>query len=183
MAAPRRWFLVAALAAVAAAALVLASRFRAGGAPAVAVGEEAPDFAARTVFGEPELRSLSDYEGYLLLVNVWATWCTPCREEMPSIQRLYREYRDHGLRVVAVSVDDAGQQESIREFVEEFDLTFDILHDDAGAILDTFQMLGLPGTYLIDPEGRIRDKVIGGADWYSAEKRALVERWLPGETS
>ncbi|MBI4540803.1 MAG: TlpA family protein disulfide reductase [Gemmatimonadetes bacterium] len=180
MRAPRNWVLMGAVVAGGAAAFAAAS-LRQGGPPVVAVGERAPHFAARTVLGEPAMRSLDEYRGYLVLLNVWATWCTPCQEEMPSIERLYQKYRDRGLRVAAVSVDDAGQEGSIRQFVEQFGLTFDILHDDTGAIFDTFQMLGLPETYLIDAEGRIRDRAIGGADWYSDEKRALVEKWLPGE--
>ncbi|MBI4520214.1 MAG: TlpA family protein disulfide reductase [Gemmatimonadetes bacterium] len=176
----RGWLWAGGIVAGGIATLVVAVSLRQGSAP-IAIGERAPDFAARVVIGEGETRSLDDYEGSLVLLNVWATWCMPCQKEMPSIQRLYDAYGDRGLRVVAVSVDDGGQREAIRQFVAEFGLTFDILHDDTGAVFETFQLLGLPETFLIDPEGRIRDRVIGGADWYSEQKRALVEQWLPAE--
>jgi len=99
----RRWLGVAVvLVAIAAAFRLVGS----GWAPSVSL---APRFVAQTLSTPAEMRSLDDYKGAPLLMNVWATWCDPCREEMPSLERLYREYRERGLRVVAISIDDGGQ--------------------------------------------------------------------------
>ena len=150
--------------------------------PAVAVGQPAPAFEALTLGEQPQMRGLRDYPGQLVLLNIWATWCWPCQEEMPSIQKLHEEYGDQGLHVVAVSVDDPNQKRAIRDFIEEFGLTFEVLHDEAGAIMQAYQVLGLPESFLIDASGTIRDKSFI-ADWFSEEKRAIVEQFLPSTES
>ncbi|MBI4420327.1 MAG: TlpA family protein disulfide reductase [Gemmatimonadetes bacterium] len=143
----------------------------------VDVGFRAPDFRARTIDGAAQERGLNHYQGSLVLVNVWATWCDPCRREMPSIERLYRELGPEGLRVAAVSLDDAGAVPDIREFVREHDLTFDILHDPTGKIMHAYQMIGVPESFLVGPDGVIRKKAFE-TDWYSDENRAFVAKLL-----
>ena len=112
-----------------------------------------------------------------LLLNVWATWCDPCREEMPSLEQLYREYQERGLRVVAISIDDDGQAELIREFVREHNLTFDVLHDPRGGIMRQYPVRGVPQTFLISRRGQIRATRYA-ADWLSPTNRALVDSLL-----
>ena len=132
--------------------------FRVGLATAPAraeAGTAAPEFSAFTLDSAPRLRTLADYRGSPVLLNVWATWCDPCREEMPSMQRLYEAYRDRGLRVVAVSIDDRGTEGLIREFVRDHHLTFDILHDRESAIMTSYQVRGVPQTFLISAAGEI----------------------------
>lgn len=146
-------------------------------APPVASGAAAPRFVATTIDTAPHPRSLDDYRGRPLLLNVWATWCDPCREEMPSFQRLYDAYRDRGLQVVAVSVDNAGDEGLIREFVAEHKLTFPVLLDSRSAIMTQYQVRGVPQTFLISATGEIRGTRFAG-DWSDAEHRALVERLL-----
>src|SRR5574341_1567153 len=143
----------------------------------VDVGSPAPDFEARTVGGAGQLRHLEDYGGKVILLNVWATWCDPCRAEMPSIERLYRELGPKGLQVVAVSIDDAGAEGDIRDFAREYGLTFDILHDPTGGIQRIYQLIGVPESFLIDRNGVIRKKAFQ-SDWYSAENRDVVVRLL-----
>lgn len=169
-----QWWLVAALVGAAGGlAFFAADRF----APAAAeVGAPAPDFEARAL-EDGSLRRLSDYRGQVVLLNVWATWCIPCRREMPSIEKLYREYSPRGLRVVAVSVDDPSAEESVRQFVEELGLSFEILHDPTGKIVQSYQMIGIPQSFLIDRRGIIRKKAFE-ADWYSQENRELVRSLL-----
>ena len=140
---------------------------------AVGVGSRAPELEARTIAAPAQAKHLADYRGSVVLLNVWATWCDPCREEMPSIERLYRDLGPGGLRVVAVSVDDGGAESSIREFVKEYGLTFEILHDPTGRIMQTYQMVGVPGTFLIDREGIIRRKTFQ-EDWSTDQNRASV---------
>jgi peroxiredoxin len=145
--------------------------------PAIGVGSRAPDFEARTLDTLAQLRRLADYRGSVVLLNVWATWCDPCREEMPSMERLYRELGPRGLRVVGVCIDDGGAQTSIREFAREYGLTFDILHDPTGRIMRRYQMPGVPGTFLIDRRGIIRRQAFG-ENWSSDRNRASVAQLL-----
>lgn len=140
-------------------------------------GSPAPDFSAITVDEPVTTRTIADYRGDVLLLNVWATWCPPCVEELPSIQVVYDAYRDRGFRVAAVSVDDAGAGDLIREFRDSHGLTFEILHDPAFAIFDTYQMNGVPMTFLIDRRGMIR-LTRYAADWSTPEHRAEIEKLL-----
>lgn len=151
----------------------------AAGAPDVAVGTMAPDFhAASIVPHDTTIHTLADYRGQVVLLNLWATWCTPCVVEMPSIQRLYDRYRDKGLRVVGISVDDPPFVGRIREFVKEHQLTFDILHEGSGTIERDYRSRGLPATYIIGSDGRIRVIRQGATDWDSPAHRAVVEHLL-----
>ena len=145
--------------------------------PPVTPGAHAPRFVASTLDEAPRTRTLDDYRGRPVLLNVWATWCDGCREEMPSLQLLYDAYRDRGLQVVAVSIDDPGSAELIREFAAEHKLTFDMLHDGKAAIMSQYEVRGVPETFLISAAGEIRGTRFV-ADWSSAESRAMVERLL-----
>jgi cytochrome c biogenesis protein CcmG, thiol:disulfide interchange protein DsbE len=150
----------------AAAVLALLAALAAAGcvdAPAsVAVGEPVPSFAAKDLDGHAV--DLRDLRGEVVLLNVWATWCFPCRREMPAFEELHRELGDQGLRIVAVSVDAAGATSDIRDFVHEYDLSFDILHDPARHVSRAFQTIGVPETFLIDARGRLRRHWIGRID-------------------
>jgi peroxiredoxin len=149
----------------------------AGGARGVEVGERAPAFSAPDLSGRQV--SLDDYRGQVVLVNIWATWCGPCRVEMPSIQALYDRYRDSGFTVLAVSIDQGrGYKERVKEFVDELSLTFPILLDPESRVTRIFRTIGVPETFVIDREGRIVKRVIGAADWDSPSNRALIEKLL-----
>jgi peroxiredoxin len=143
----------------------------------VTVGTRAPDFSAVTLDEPAQTRTLADYGGDVLLLNVWATWCPPCVAEMPTMQAVHEAYADRGFRVVAVSVDDRGTEDLIREFLAEHGLTFEILHDPAFAIFDTYQLNGVPMTFLIDRGGTIRLTRFA-ADWSSPGHRSEIERLL-----
>lgn len=144
----------------------------------VAVGSRAPDFHASTLDPPPRPKSLADYRGQVVLLNIWATWCGPCRIEMPSIEELHRVLGPRGLRVVAVSVDDPGQEPQIRSFARDLGLTFEILHDPSGAIGKAYQVTGYPETFVIGRDGVIRKKVIGASNWSSAANRTLITQLL-----
>ncbi len=147
--------------------------------PQVAKGAMAPDFqGAVTLDIPPRPRNITDYRGDVVLLNLWATWCGPCEVEMPSIESLHRRLRDRGLRVVAVSVDDPGNEARIRQFVASHGLTFEVLNEGSGQIENDYQTAGIPSTYLIDRQGVIRLKVIGAADWDAPERRAQIESVL-----
>jgi cytochrome c biogenesis protein CcmG, thiol:disulfide interchange protein DsbE len=138
----------------------------------VAVGEHAPPFSGRDLAGaQVDLREL---RGEVVLLNVWATWCFPCRREMPALEQLHRDWSGNGLRVVAVSIDAATAARDIRDFVAEHDLTFDIVHDPAQDITQAFQTIGVPETFLIDADGRLRRHWIGRIDPHSESVRGPI---------
>jgi cytochrome c biogenesis protein CcmG, thiol:disulfide interchange protein DsbE len=144
----------------------------------VQVGSKAPNFTAVTLDSIPREKSLADYRGQVVMINVWATWCLPCRVEMPSIEALYRDYGPKGLKVLAVSIDDPGTDETIRSFVKQYGLTFEVLHDPKAKISETYDILGYPETLIVGKDGVIRKKLMSAVDWNSPESRALVERLL-----
>jgi peroxiredoxin len=144
----------------------------------VEVGSRAPAFRARTVDGSNRIRSLEDYRGKVLVLNIWATWCEPCKVEMPSFEQLYRQVRDTNLRIVAVSIDDAVGADSVRAYARGLGLTFDILLDSTHAIDRDYQATGYPETFVIARDGTIRKKWIGPADWTSPANLALLRDLL-----
>lgn len=178
MTARQQWTIVLGIVAMLAMLLAAATHYLGDELFPVSVGSEAPPLSAVTIDGTTRTRTLKDYEGKVVLLNVWATWCEPCRVEMPSIEKLHREFAPRGLAVVAVSVDEAGTEDHIREFVRELGLTFEILHDPAKAISRDWQITGYPETFVIGREGTIRKKVIGAADWSSPANRALIGELL-----
>lgn len=173
-----QWLLVGVVVLALVGGLFAAQRLLGGDAVPIAVGEPAPEFRAAAVPPLVGTRTLASYRGRVVLLNVWATWCTPCREEMPGIERLHREFADDGLSVVAVSIDDAVGAREIRAFADELGLTFDIVHDARRAIDSTYQLTGYPVTVLIDREGRIRRRQIGAVAWDSYANRAHVASLL-----
>ncbi len=142
------------------------------------VGSRAPGFTAATLDSVPRTKSLADYSGAVVLLNLWATWCAPCRVEMPSIQNLHDAYATMGLKVVAVSVDAGGTEEQIRAFADSLGLTFEILHDSTGGIQRAYLTTGVPETVVIGRDGIIRKRVRGAIHWDSPANRALVEQLL-----
>ena len=174
----QQWGLVLGVTLLLASGLLAATHLLSDDLFPVTVGSPAPHFAARTL--DPPLRTkeLADYDGQVILLNIWATWCLPCREEMPSIQALHEEFAPKGLRVVAVSIDDAGAAQQIRDFAREYRLTFEILHDAQGAIQRAYQTTGVPETFVIGADGVILRKVVGAASWNSSANRALIAQLL-----
>lgn len=143
----------------------------------VTVGSRAPDFRA-SVLGRPTVKTLADYKGRVVVLNIWATWCEPCKVEMPSLEALHRAFGSAGLKVVGVSIDDAATDDSIRAFANALGLTFEILHDPTHAIEGAYQTTGYPETFVIGRDGTIRKKWIGAADWNSPSNRLVIAELL-----
>lgn len=120
----------------------------------------APDFELSTPTGEST--KLSDLRGQAVLVNLWATWCPPCRAEMQTIEKVYNEYQDQGFTVLAINMTYQDDSAAVMPFVDEQRLTFPILLDTTGEIGKAYQLKSLPSSYFIDREGIIREVVIGG---------------------
>lgn len=174
----QQWTAVALFVALAGSGLFAATRFLGDELFPVTVGSRAPTFHARTLDTPPREKSLDDYRGQVVLLNIWATWCGPCRIEMPSIEALHRDFGPRGLHIVAVSIDDPGQEQRIRDFAREFGLTFEILHDGSGAISKQYQTTGVPETFVIGRDGVIRKKIIAATNWNSDANRALLAQLL-----
>ena len=144
----------------------------------VSPGSPAPDFRAVTLDAQPVARTIADYRGQVVLLNLWATWCGPCEWEMPSIQALHNDFAGAGLKVVAVAVDDPGFEQRVRDFVARKGLTFEILSEGTGRIEADYEARGIPATYLIGKDGLIRKRVAGASDWNTPTNRALIAQLL-----
>lgn len=123
------------------------------------VGDAAPTYGATLLSGDSV--STSQLKGKVVLLNVWATWCAPCREEIPYLQALYDQHRAQGLEIVGVSVDARGQDESIKEFAKDFRMTYPIWRDPDERVQSLYMALGVPASYLIDREGVLRYRRLG----------------------
>ena len=171
----RQWTLVAGLVMGAAFAVALAVRVL----PEIALvgaGSRAPEFQAIDLPSGRHVR-LADYRGKVVLLNVWATWCQPCRVEMPSMERLWRRLAGTDFRILAVSVDQSDSS-TVTAFARALGLSFDILHDQSGRIQHIYQTTGVPESFVIDRRGVIVKKVIGAAEWDGPVNEALIRRLL-----
>jgi DsbE subfamily thiol:disulfide oxidoreductase len=134
----------------------------------------APDFTLPNLEGKKV--ALKDFRGKLLMVNFWASWCVPCREEMPAMERLYQTYKDLGFVILGVNIQD--DKKSALSFVKELKITFPIAFDPKGEVGLLYGAWGLPATYLIDAKGIALARAWGPADWYSPGARELIEKLL-----
>jgi cytochrome c biogenesis protein CcmG, thiol:disulfide interchange protein DsbE len=181
----RQWWVVGIVAALIVALIGAGWLVRDRFAP-VEVGSTAPDFAAHDLDGTPV--RLADLRGEVVLLNIWATWCLPCREEMPSMQRLHDELAPRGLKIIAVSIDadpgsvDRGGQPGgdVEAFGRSMELTFPLWRDPAAEITRAYRTTGVPESFVIDRSGAIIKKVIGPTEWDSAANRELFLRLLEG---
>jgi cytochrome c biogenesis protein CcmG/thiol:disulfide interchange protein DsbE len=148
----------------------------------IQIGSRAPDFDAVDLATGHTVTLGKDYLGKVTLVNIWATWCEPCREEIPALDSLNRALSDKGFRVVAVSID-AGEPSEVKEFMQQFDVSFDVLHDRDGRIQKVYHTRGVPESFLIDRDGRIRRIVYGAHPWASVANRRIVTALLGSEES
>ena len=125
----------------------------------VVIGEPAPRYAATTLAGDSA--STAALAGKVVLLNVWATWCAPCRAEIPYLQSLYEQHRADGLEIVGVSVDARGQESAITDFAKEFRMTYPIWRDPDERVQSLYMALGVPSSYLIDRAGILRWRRLG----------------------
>ena len=139
------------------------------------VGYFAPSFKLRNIKGNYE--SLESYRGEVVVLNFWATWCAPCRIEMPSFEKLYRRYRSEGVTVLAITLDK-NSENKIKSFVDEYGLSFPILLDEKGEVERLYPSMTIPFTYIIDRQGRIVARVDGAKNWESSETFEAIEYLL-----
>jgi peroxiredoxin len=139
----------------------LAPKIKKIGLMALKEGTKVPDFELKELNGSAY--RLSSLKGKVVFINFWATWCPPCREEMPSMQKLYDKFRDAGLEILAVDLQEDAK--TVRPFVEEHRLTFPILLDEKGILVSKYGVRGLPTSYIINREGFAVAGYVGAKDW------------------
>ncbi len=141
---------------------------------AVKQGTPAPEFSLPDLEGR--IHKLSDYRGKVVFLNFWATWCDPCKDEMPSMEMLHRTLKDKPFVILAVSVDK--KREDIEKFLREYNISFLILHDRKGSVKELYKTTGVPETFIIDQNGIIAEKVWGPRDWTRRENLKTIFRLL-----
>ena len=134
----------------------------------------APDFTLQDLSGKRS--SLKDFRGKVVFLNFWATWCIPCRDEMPQMEKLHREFKDQGLEVVAVNFRE--DKQTVKKFVAELGLTFRILLDSDGNVSNDYGAWSLPLSYFVDRKGNFIGKVAGDRPWDGKEARAFFQELL-----
>lgn len=143
--------------------------------PAPRVGQPVPDFTLPDLRGN--IVQLSTLRGKVVFINIWATWCPPCVEEMPTMQRLYDRLHDRGLEVLAISIDALGAY-VVAPFMQQYRLTFPALLDPPGSIARLYRSTAVPESFVVDKQGRLVEKVVGGRDWAHPQVMAMFERLL-----
>ena len=136
--------------------------FNLSGNPRLGKGVPAPDFTLPDFDGK--MVSLAGYKGKVVFLNIWATWCPPCVEEMPAMEKLYQELKDEGLEILAVSIDESGA-ETVLPFMKKHKLSFPALIDTKGIVKSLYRTTGVPETFIIDKNGIIIENAIGPRDW------------------
>ena len=139
------------------------------------VGFKAPAFTARNLKGQRV--QLADHRGKVVILNLWATWCGPCRVEMPGMENLYRRYRSLGLEILAVSLDK-GSSDKVQTFADEYRLSFPVLLDSDGQVESLYDTHTIPTTFVIDKKGMIVAEVDGAKHWESEETFKAIEYLL-----
>jgi cytochrome c-type biogenesis protein len=142
----------------------------------VAVGAPAPSYKAVSLSGDSV--SLAAFRGKTILLNVWATWCHPCRDEIPELQAIHEHYKARGLELVGVSIDADGNDDVIRQFMQDFKMTYPIWRDPDERVSTRFLVVGVPATFLIDRQGVLRWRKTGPIEPGDRSLVAAIERAL-----
>ncbi len=124
------------------------------------VGFFAPDFTLNGM--DRKLYTLSEFRGKAVLINLWATWCPPCRAEMPAIENIYQEFKDQGFVVFAINATIQDDVSAIAPFLKKYSLTFPVLVDETGSVSTAYKLQSLPSSYFIDRKGVVQEVIIGG---------------------
>jgi peroxiredoxin len=146
------------------------------GDQAVGRGTPAPPFALSRLSDGSQVR-LADLEGRVVLINFWATWCKPCEEEMPAMERLYRALRGEGFELLAVSVDEG--RDEVASFRRRLGLTFPILLDPEQRVSRAYQTFRFPESLLVGPDGVVVERYVGGKEWDADAYVQRIRRLLP----
>jgi cytochrome c biogenesis protein CcmG, thiol:disulfide interchange protein DsbE len=143
----------------------------------VSIGRRAPDFKAVDLATDDSVSLREHYRGAVTLLNIWATWCQPCRTEMPAMEQVYQALAPAGFKIAAVSIDE-GSPDDVRAYGRELGLDFDLLQDRSNRITQIYQTTGVPESFLLNRQGIIVKRLIGPQDWNSPVNRGLIERLM-----
>ncbi|MDH3521298.1 MAG: TlpA family protein disulfide reductase [Myxococcales bacterium] len=143
--------------------------------PPLGRGSSAPDFALERLGGGASV-SLSELRGQVVLINFWATWCKPCEDEMPAMERLYQTLRGEGFELLAISVDE--QPEIVAQFRDRLSLSFPILLDEDRSVSQEYQTYRFPESFLVDRDGRVVERYVGPRDWNASAYLSRLRRLL-----
>jgi len=141
------------------------------------IGKPAPDFSLTDMQGQRV--TLAQFHGKVVILNFWATWCPPCREEMPSMERLSQQFKDQGLVILAVNIEQNGYP-AVSSFLKRTPYSFPILLDINAAVQNLYQIYRFPESFLIDRNGNVVDKIIGGRNWMSGSMMKKINFLLNG---
>jgi peroxiredoxin len=137
----------------------------------------APGFSLPSLHGGEQ--RLADLKGKVVLLHFWATWCAPCRKEMPELHTIWDDYREQGLELVCVNVD-RGNRKGVESFMQDIGLRFHTLLDAEGAVRNDYEVRALPTTYIIGRDGKFVGRIVGERDWGGTSAEELVQRLLNG---
>ena len=140
------------------------------------VGLPAPSYRSENLDGDSV--SLADFKDRVVLLNVWATWCHPCRTEIPELRAIHAKYQSRGLELIGVSVDAEGNEEGIREFMKEFQMNYPVWRDPSERVSTQFLVIGVPATFLIDRKGILRWRKTGPIAPNDTSLSGAIERAL-----
>lgn len=135
-------------------------------------GDQAPEFTLPSLDGKAV--SLSSYRGKVVMVHFWATWCPPCVEELPALERLYHAYVGKDLEVLTISVDEGGASD-VGQFMRKNEFALPVLLNPGQSVARAYGTFKFPETYLVDREGIVRRKIIGAADWTSPAAQEVIQ--------
>jgi len=136
---------------------------------------EANDFTLKDLKGDDV--TLFEKRGKIVVLNFWATWCPPCREEMPSMEKLHKKYSGKDFEIIAVAMDPKGEK-IVRPYIEENGYTFTVLLDDKGTVSDLYRAYAVPMTFIVGRDGIVIDKIMGAADWFSEQSQSYIEELM-----
>ncbi|GBD98396.1 thiol-disulfide oxidoreductase ResA [bacterium BMS3Abin07] len=138
------------------------------------VGQTAPGFTLKTLDGRDV--SPADFRGKILFINFWASWCPPCRQEIPDLNELYEKYKGRGLVIIGVSTDNS--ESDIIKFVKKYKIKFLIVHDKDNKVMREYKVYSLPISFLIDKHGKVVQKYLGARDWAGRDFLDKIEKLM-----
>ena len=136
---------------------------------------EAPDFMLHDI--NENIKELDDYKGKPIIINFWASWCPPCRAELPSMNKAWKKLKDEGIEMIGINI--AEEAETVSDFIKQYPINFPVLLDESGEELENWSIRGLPTTFILDSQGRIVYRAVGGRQWDNKKILDKIRALIP----